>query len=185
MNAYSISLPTDPSQSSCYGAGRNTWYRITFHYVIKGTFAPGGAGIRGGYIIVREIETPRFYIECANNNIAPSTRNTDRPSTPEPRPIVGQYDMPVKYHFFKVYDIYQHEYTLRKIYNITDTTSPTARRWIDQREREGAVAIYKRRKRSKILGRNSRVSIEMCRMFVSPLCNKVRDQCWEAQIEYH
>ena len=62
---------------------------------------------------------------------------------------------------------------------------PTGARWLKQRDKIGSPTHRKTRQRSKVLGRRSRVSKETCKMVVSPRRNPVRDQPYEAQIDYH
>ena len=49
----------------------------------------------------------------------------------------------------------------------------------------GVMALRSTRKVSKKLGRKSKVTKAMCQMLVDPTRNPVRDQHYEAQIEYH
>jgi hypothetical protein len=62
---------------------------------------------------------------------------------------------------------------------------PNGQRWPDQRALYGSPAYRRTRKLSDTLGRRPTVSAETCKMLVSPSRNKVRDQQYEAQIEYH
>jgi hypothetical protein len=64
-------------------------------------------------------------------------------------------------------------------------TRRTGCNWLRQRDNIGSLAYHHIRKRSKALGRRSRVSKETCKMLVSLSRNPVRDQRLEAQIEYH
>lgn len=117
--------------------------------------------------------------------MAPTTRYTYRPSTPEPRPHVQEYDTPKKIEFFACFDRHEHEYTMTKICDLTNNTTPTGRRWVRQRECEGAIAIHRRRVRSENLGHQSKITPDTIRMLLSPSRNPVRNQGLEAQIAYH
>jgi transposase len=61
----------------------------------------------------------------------------------------------------------------------------TARKWRQQYLDMGEEAKRHTRARSKVLGRNSRVTKSTCKMLVSPSRNPVRKQSLDAQIEYH
>ncbi|KAH7384803.1 hypothetical protein BKA64DRAFT_149709 [Cadophora sp. MPI-SDFR-AT-0126] len=107
--------------------------------------------------------------------MAPSTRFTKRPSTPEYQSHVGEYNTIEKTRFFNAYD---REYPGKSIPVLaleSGTSEPTAKRWL--------AAYRHTRKRSKILGKQSRVSKEQCERLVSP-SNPVRDQHLEAQIDH-
>jgi transposase len=65
------------------------------------------------------------------------------------------------------------------------TTEGTGRLWVKQRENMGSLAYRSLRKRSTNLGRPSKVTKSMCQMLVDPERNPVRDQLYEAQIEFH
>lgn len=65
------------------------------------------------------------------------------------------------------------------------TDEGTARRWIKQRENMGSLAYRRTRKMSNKLGRRSKVTKKVCKMLVSPSQNPVRNQPFDAQIEFH
>jgi hypothetical protein len=117
--------------------------------------------------------------------MAPTTRNTVRACTP-PRPIEAkEFDTVKKTGFFRDYDRFHGKKTLAQISAENGTTDRTARRWLKQRCEIGSPAYRHTRKRSKVLGRRSRVSKETCKMLCSPSRNPVRDQQYEAQIAFH
>ena len=59
------------------------------------------------------------------------------------------------------------------------------RKWKEIWQNEGDEGKRHPRQRSKVLGRNSRVTKSMCKMLCSPSRNPVRKQPYEAQIAYH
>src|SRR5277367_590794 len=117
--------------------------------------------------------------------MAPHTRS-QRLETPPPQRLRGtQADTIQKGRFFNAWDARDATDTLGAICKVAETTEPTARRWLKQREQLGSPALRRTRKLSNRLGRRSKVSDETCQMLVSPSRNPVRDQLYEAQIEYH
>jgi hypothetical protein len=117
--------------------------------------------------------------------MAPSTRNTARASTPD-RPIKAkEFDTIKRSAFFRDYDQFHGSKTLGTISADNNISDRTARRWLAERRDIGSPAYRHMRQRSKVLGRKSRVSKETCQMLVSPSRNPVRDQLYEAQIQYH
>jgi hypothetical protein len=117
--------------------------------------------------------------------MAPTTRS-QRPHTPPPHRSRGiQATTTKKVRFYQAWDTRDTHETIRAICKATDTTSPTGRRWLHERELLGSKAYRRTRKLSDRLGRTSAVSDETCKMLVSPSRNPVRDQLYEAQIEYH
>ena len=117
--------------------------------------------------------------------MAPTTRFTSR-ETPPPKGTKGcEADTVKKSRFFNAYDERISHDSLRSISSDFGITHPCARKWLQQRDELGSPAYRSTRKRSKILGRQSRVSKEQCQMLVSPSRNPVRDQLYEAQIKHH
>jgi hypothetical protein len=117
--------------------------------------------------------------------MAPTTRSVCRDTPPIYNPRGTDADTIKKTRFFDAYDSRDPNESLRSIAAQNKTTSPTARRWLKQREIEGTRAYRSTRKRSEILGKRSRISKEQCQILVSPSRNPVRNQLYEAQIEYH
>jgi transposase len=116
--------------------------------------------------------------------MAPSTRNTDHPSTPSRRTKGSEADTPKKSAFFREVDKPKACQSIRSIAHDFDVSHSTALRWLHDREINGSPAFRHKRRRSDKLGRRSAVSAETCKMLVSP-SNPVRIQSYEAQIEYH
>jgi len=117
--------------------------------------------------------------------MAPTTRRISR-TTPPPGPLEPkEADTVKKCRFYDAYDRDYNEKSLRQIARETPTSEGTARRWLRQRESLGSIAYRTTRKRSTKLGRPSKVTKSMCKMLVNPSKNPVRDQPYEAQIEYH
>jgi hypothetical protein len=117
--------------------------------------------------------------------MAPITRSM-RPQTPPPHRSRGkQADTIKKSRFYEAWDNYQSSESIHVICITTDTTSPTARRWIHQRDLLGSKGYRRTRKLSDRLGRTSRVSNETCKMLVSPSRNPVRNEPYEVQIEHY
>jgi hypothetical protein len=74
---------------------------------------------------------------------------------------------------------------MRQICREIGTSEGTGRRWNKERRNLGSIAYRSTRNRSTKLGRPSKVTKSMCKMLVDPAQNPVRDQLYEAQIEYH
>jgi hypothetical protein len=117
--------------------------------------------------------------------MAPSTRSTRRETTPDQRSRGPEADTIKKTRFYNAYDSRYKDETLTAIAADCGTTQPTASRWLHQRSILGSPAYRHTRKISKRLRRRSKVTDEMYKMLVSPPRNPVRDQAYEAQIEYH
>ena len=117
--------------------------------------------------------------------MAPITRAKARLLTPE-RPIrEGECTTVQKSAYFYDYDHKppsKTDATLAKEHGIHPAT---ARRWRAERRQIGSPANRRSRPRSTLLGRVSKVSKETCQKLVSPKRNPVRDQMYEAQLEYH
>lgn len=152
--------------------------------------SPPTRGLRNSFPAAYSAKLPKQRITkttslCAIANMAPSTRRTARPTTPD-RPIrAAEATTREKIEFFKDYDCDHGDKTLASIsapYYITDRT---ARNWLKDRKELGSPAYHYIRKLSKVLGRRSRVSKEVVNMLLSPSRNPVRTQRLEAQIKYH
>lgn len=117
--------------------------------------------------------------------MAPSTRNIPRIVTPSKRKSYFESDTPKKSAFFNAWDNRTPGKSLRSIATRFQVHHSTASNWLNDRELNGSPAFRRQRKRSKKLGRKSRISTDTCEMLVSPSRNPVRDQLLEAQIEYH
>jgi len=114
------------------------------------------------------------------------TKRSKRPRTPSPRPAGScEYTTTKKMRFFHAYDTREPGESLRSIASEYAPSIPTGARWLKQRDEIGSLAHRKTRQRSKVLGRRSSVSKETCKMLVSPRRNPVRDQPYEAQIDYY
>jgi len=87
--------------------------------------------------------------------------------------------------FFNAWDDREPGASLRAIARDYAPSRATGARWLKQRDELGSPAHRRTRQMSKVLGRRSRISKETCQMLVSPSRNPVRDQLYEAQIEYH
>ena len=117
--------------------------------------------------------------------MAPTTRSTGR-ETPPPKGTKGcEADTIKKSRFFNAYDERIGYDSLRSISKDFDITHPCALKWLWQRNELGSPTYRRTRKRSLRLGRTPKVSKEQCQMLVSPSKNPVRNQLYEAQIEYH
>jgi hypothetical protein len=117
--------------------------------------------------------------------MAPSTRATYRETTPINQSQSCEYDTVKKTRFFNAYDKQSSSSSIRSVaaqYGIADKT---ARRWLHEREIHGSIAYRRSRKRSIRLGRLPKLSHDTCEMLVSPSRNPVRNQLYEAQIQYH
>jgi hypothetical protein len=117
--------------------------------------------------------------------MAPQTRSHRLETPPQERSKDIEADTIKKSRFFNAWDTRETGVTVRSICKKTKTTTPTGRRWLKQRAQLGSPALRRTRKLSDRLGRKSRISEETCKMLVSPSRNPVRDQLYEAQIEYH
>jgi hypothetical protein len=117
--------------------------------------------------------------------MAPNTRSQGL-KTPSPQRSRGtQADTIQKARFFSAWDARESTDSIRSICKDTKTTKGTASRWLRQREQLGSPALRRTRKLSDRLSKKSKVSNEVLQMLVSPSRNPVRDQLYEAQIEYH
>ena len=88
-------------------------------------------------------------------------------------------------HFF---DAYNCNYTTKLVSQICldeEVEESTGRYWLRQRRNLGHLAIRRTRKLSDKLRMKSEVTKSICKMFVDPKQNPVRDQLYEAQIQFH
>jgi hypothetical protein len=117
--------------------------------------------------------------------MAPSTRQTDRATPPNRGSARCEANSAKKRAFFNAYDARnspENHLTIARRQNIT---SPTARRWLRQREIFGSPSYHRIRKCSDNIGRPKKITREQCQMLISPSRNPVRDQLYDAQLEYH
>ena len=117
--------------------------------------------------------------------MAPTTRSTSRQTPPPTNSRPGDYDTVKKLRFFNAYDARGPTDSLRSIAREYAPSLSTAHRWLKERNQLGSPAHRRTRKLSVRLGRRPAVSKEQCETLVSPSKNPVRDQLYEAQIEYH
>ena len=116
--------------------------------------------------------------------MAPSTRRTERPSTPIKRTHGEELDTIKKSRFFEAYDEKDPKESMRAFATRCSIPRATAQRWLQQRELEGSAAYRRKRKQSIRLGRPSKVSKELCQQLCDPTQNPIRDQHLEAQISH-
>jgi hypothetical protein len=108
--------------------------------------------------------------------MAPSTRSTTRPSTPTKPRKRKEYDTIKKARFFDAYDDRKAGVSLRTIASEYAPSYTTAQRWLKGRTKLGSPALRRTRKLAKRLGPSPGVSLNTCKMLVSPSRNPVRDQ---------
>ncbi|KAH7317614.1 hypothetical protein BKA65DRAFT_514824 [Rhexocercosporidium sp. MPI-PUGE-AT-0058] len=117
--------------------------------------------------------------------MAPNTRQTDR-FTPPPKPQSrGIPNTERRMKFFKAYDDNIKVKSFRAICRDKDEKESTARGWITQRRNLSLLANRRTRKLLKRLGKPLKMTPAMCCMLVNLKQNPVRNQLYEAQIEYH
>ena len=117
--------------------------------------------------------------------MAPKTRSAG-PTTPQkPKSSHTVYTTRHRIRFFDAWDTRAPSISLRQFCQDRDPDFGTASRWLCQRNTFGSPAYRHTRKLSNKLGRPPIVSKEQCQMLVSPSRNPVRDQAYEAQIEFH
>ena len=117
--------------------------------------------------------------------MAPTTRSTNRETTPDKPIEVGEFDTVEKSRFFEAYDARPQGQSMREFSKSSKVSKTTASRWLKERNKLGSPAYRRMRKRSKILGPREKLERIAYKMLVSPSRNPVRDQQYEAQIEYH
>lgn len=102
-----------------------------------------------------------------------------RPSRP------GDYDTPTKSRFYaKLVEQYPSR-SINAISRDFAPSTPTGKRWAREWRELGSPALRRLRPQSEHAGRPSKITKEACKMLCSPSRNPVRDQQFEAQIEYH
>ncbi|PQE04856.1 hypothetical protein CJF30_00004641 [Rutstroemia sp. NJR-2017a BBW] len=74
--------------------------------------------------------------------------------------------------------------SLRRISVSSGISESCGRKWKDQWLKMGSIVRQKTRSSSKVLGYKSRVTKEICKIFVLPSRNPFRIQLYEAQIEH-
>lgn len=117
--------------------------------------------------------------------MAVKTRS-NRHHTPSPDKFnVGTRTSRKRVRFYDAWDHRSPTRTLRALERQFGLSHPNGQRWLDQRAQYGSPAYQRTRKLSNNLGAPSKVTKETCEMLVSPSRNPVRDQQYEAQIEYH
>jgi len=116
--------------------------------------------------------------------MATSTRSTYREVTPERVLKHIEFNTIKKTRFFNAFDS-RNGASLRSISKAQHIDEKTGRRWLKERETLGSVAYRSSRKRSLKLGRPSKLTQEQCQQLINPSQNPVRNQQYEAQIEYH
>ena len=116
--------------------------------------------------------------------MAPSTRLTERASTPIETSKSKEHNTIKKVRFFDAYDAKDPGESMVALATRCDIPRSTAIRWVQQRELDGLSTYRRKRKLSNRLGRPSKVSPELCRKLCDPAQNPVRDQHLEAQISY-
>jgi hypothetical protein len=117
--------------------------------------------------------------------MAPSTRSTDHPSTPDNKEGPGEWSSIQKTRFYDAYDARTLGRSWRSFCAKKKVPESTARYWLYQRSIIGSDAYRKTRQRSKNLGRNFKHPPSLYKKLVNPDQNPVRDQVYEAQIAFH
>ena len=117
--------------------------------------------------------------------MAPSTRLTNRESTPEFTPVRREHDTIKKSRFFSAWDLRGPEENISSISRAIQVPRSTAQRWLHQRSQLGSPAYRSTRQKSTILGRHSRVTKSDYELLLSPSRNKVRDQPYAIQLNHH
>ncbi|KAE9366382.1 hypothetical protein N431DRAFT_438767, partial [Stipitochalara longipes BDJ] len=117
--------------------------------------------------------------------MAPTTRRTSRITPPPASTERLEADTVKKTRFYCAYDKEISFKSLRQIAREEETTESTARRWLKQRENIGFLAYRTTRKKSKKLGRRSKITKSLCKKLVDPARNPVRNRPYEQQIAFH
>jgi hypothetical protein len=117
--------------------------------------------------------------------MAPSTRSTRRDTTPDRLIRHREYDTVEKTRFFNAYDNRDQSQSERAFFDDSPIDRTTGRAWLRKRELLGDIAYRRDRPQSEILGRKEIIPPEQYQVLVSPSQNPVRDQLYEAQLEYH
>ena len=117
--------------------------------------------------------------------MAPNTRAKDR-FTPPPKPEKG-YPATTRKRM-RFFDAYDRDHTTKPVSQICrdeEVEDSTSRYWLSQRRNLGHLVIRRTRKLSDKLGMKSKVTKSMYKMLVDPKRNPVRDQLYEAQIQFY
>jgi hypothetical protein len=113
------------------------------------------------------------------------TRSRARQTTPETPTSRYKADTIKKSRFYNKFDELKDSRSLTSIAEDSGTTRFTAARWLKEREEYGRAAYRSSRKKSKKLGRNTKLSKQRVRDLCDPQKNPVRKQRYEAQIAFH
>ena len=114
--------------------------------------------------------------------MAPNTRQTHRENTPPKHKRRTEWNTPQKSHFFSKIQAYS---SLRAAAKAEHIPFSTAQRWAKQRKDYGSPSLRRTRPLSNKLGRREKLSPEIYKKLVSPSRNPVRNQLYEAQIQYY
>ena len=114
----------------------------------------------------------------------PETRRRNYRTITPPLTKRREYNTPKKAQFYNDYDMRSQNTSIREVERKNNIGHATALRWIKERQILGSPAKRGLRKKSLTLGRKSQVSREQCQTLINPETNPVRDQHYEAQIEY-
>jgi hypothetical protein len=117
--------------------------------------------------------------------MAPTTRSNIRNTPPPSIKVTGFYKTPKRVAFLNALERGHNLKSIRQICREVDIDEHIGRRWKAQRETLGSKAIRTTRQYSTKLGRPSKVTKAVCKKLVDPAQNPLRDQLYEAQIEYH
>lgn len=120
-----------------------------------------------------------------NSIIAPRTRSNRYHTPPADKFNPGVRTSRKRQRFFDAFDKKDASQSIRALERDFHLEHPQGLRWLEQREKYGKKAYQRTRKLSDKLGRRPIISKEACQMLVSPSKNPVRDQQYEAQLEYH
>lgn len=95
-----------------------------------------------------------------------------------------KWTTPKKTRFFAILDAQEAPQNLSAAARLVEIPQQTVYRWQQQRYILGSPANHRTRQRSSKLERPNSISIEQVKEFVDPVKNPLRDQQYEAQIEY-
>ena len=124
---------------------------------------------------------PPFHPLLSIPLMAPTTRSTERPKTPEREIKRREHDTVEKSRFYQAYDMKSDDEGLRSICKSENIPRSTARDWLRQRTLFGNAAYRKTRALSDNIGRKEQVLKETYQMLVSD-SNPVRNRNYEQQI---
>jgi transposase len=114
--------------------------------------------------------------------MAPTTRSkVQEPGTPE-KSTRPQYSTPKKSRFYKNYEQNHGRKSMAAICREEDISRDTGYRWINDKKELGQEADRTTRKKSKVLGRHSRVSKDQCKWLCN-ISNPDRFEPLDVQIE--